>query len=44
LLDQGYQEIVLSGVALGLWGREKDPPGSLADLITGFSVETERMF
>ena len=33
LVSHGFQEVVLTGVALGLWGKEWDPPGSLADLI-----------
>ncbi len=33
LVNHGFQEIVFTGVALGLWGREWDPQSSLADLI-----------
>ena len=33
LVGRGLKEIVLTGVAIGLWGREWHPPRSLADLI-----------
>ncbi len=33
LVNHGFQEVVLTGVALGLWGKEWNPPGSLADLV-----------
>ena len=33
LRDNGFREIVLTGVALGLWGREWDPPQDCAQLI-----------
>ncbi len=33
VVDNGFKEVVLTGVALGLWGKESDPPMSLADLV-----------
>jgi threonylcarbamoyladenosine tRNA methylthiotransferase MtaB len=35
LVRKGYQEIVLTGVHLGTWGRKFDEPASLADLVAG---------
>ncbi len=32
-LAAGYQEMVVSGVHLGLWGRDLDPPKKLLDLL-----------
>jgi len=34
VVDNGFQEVVLTGVALGLWGKEWNPPMTPADLIT----------
>lgn len=32
--ENGYQEIVLTGINLGAYGRDRTPPGSLAQLVT----------
>ncbi len=31
--EEGYQELVLTGTHLGLWGRDLDPPQTLVDLL-----------
>ena len=33
LLGSGFQEVTLTGVALGLWGKEWDSPQSLSELV-----------
>jgi threonylcarbamoyladenosine tRNA methylthiotransferase MtaB len=40
-LDGGTQEIVLTGVQLGSWGLDFDPPSSLAELVSKILTETD---
>ncbi|MGD0004560.1 MAG: tRNA (N(6)-L-threonylcarbamoyladenosine(37)-C(2))-methylthiotransferase MtaB [Anaerolineaceae bacterium] len=40
-LDGGTQEIVLTGVQLGAWGQDFDPPSSLEWLVRKILAETE---
>jgi threonylcarbamoyladenosine tRNA methylthiotransferase MtaB len=34
LVSKGFREIVLTGICLGMWGEDLDPPGDLADALT----------
>ncbi len=40
-VNQGSDEIVLTGVRIGSWGRDLDPPSSLVDLIIDIRDSTE---
>lgn len=37
--DRGYPEVVLTGIHLGAWGLDLDPPESLADLLRDLARE-----
>jgi threonylcarbamoyladenosine tRNA methylthiotransferase MtaB len=36
LSDDGFPEVVLTGINLGSWGRDLDPPAAFADLLSAF--------
>jgi threonylcarbamoyladenosine tRNA methylthiotransferase MtaB len=40
VIAAGYQEVALTGVHLGSYGRDLDPPGSLADLLRALADAT----
>ena len=37
LADQGFKEIMLTGIHLGFYGRDLESPANLAEVITGNS-------
>jgi threonylcarbamoyladenosine tRNA methylthiotransferase MtaB len=39
LVEHGYREVVLTGIHLGQWGRDLDPPRDLTSLLTFLSQE-----
>jgi threonylcarbamoyladenosine tRNA methylthiotransferase MtaB len=39
-VDAGGQELVLSGINLGRWGRDLDPPSTLENLVTAIPLRT----
>jgi threonylcarbamoyladenosine tRNA methylthiotransferase MtaB len=40
LLEKGFQEVVLCGIHLGVYGQDLDPPASLLDLLSDLEGET----
>jgi len=41
LVSSGYREVVLSGINLGRWGRDLDPPSKFANLVRSILEHTD---